>query len=183
MKRLACLTLITILLLCWVPIFKIAHATIVNGNIATDTEWTINDSPVTLNSMVTVANGTTLTIDPGVTVNLNEYSLGIAGTLTAIGQPDDPIIFTVINSQYQFLIGTVYFSGTSTNWNDINQTGSIIQNVYLNQIVVQVSGASPKIDSCYFNSRAIRQQSASTAAHPKSQTIIMSTAVRTQATP
>ena len=43
------------------------------------------DSPVTFNQTVIVASNATLTIDPGVTVNMGMYSLTVYGTLIAKG--------------------------------------------------------------------------------------------------
>ena len=97
MKRLACLILIITILISSLAFVRIdVHATTVGGTIATNTEWTINDSPIVFNGSVTVAANATLTIDSGVTVNFGAYSsLTVAGTLTAIGTPDNPITFTI----------------------------------------------------------------------------------------
>ena len=70
--------------------------TIVGGTIATDTTWTVEGSPYILQSEnVTVNDNVTLTIEAGVTVELNTArSLWVNGTLLAVGTPTQPITFT-----------------------------------------------------------------------------------------
>ena len=101
MKRLACIILILTILISGLAFVRISvHATTVSGNITTNTEWTINDSPIVLNSTVRVYPNATLTIDPGVTVSFAAYSsMYISGILTAIGRPDSLITFTCPDSQ------------------------------------------------------------------------------------
>ena len=60
------------------------------------------DSPIIFNGTVTVGNGVTLTIDPGVTVNLGIYSLQVGGTLIATGDVDNKILFTLRDNVSQF---------------------------------------------------------------------------------
>lgn len=68
------------------------------GTISANTTWTIADSPVEVCvSGVTVAQGASLTVDPGVTVkfdNSNSSSIYVQGVLSAIGTPAQPITFT-----------------------------------------------------------------------------------------
>jgi hypothetical protein len=59
--------------------------------ITSDTTWTKTDSPVIFSGPVVVSIGVTLTIDAGVTVNLNGYPLFVNGTLKAIGSASDKI--------------------------------------------------------------------------------------------
>ena len=63
----------------------------VNGVINTDTTWTKANSPYNLTAPVEVAQGTTLTIEQGVTVNLNTFDLIINGYLVASGTSNAPI--------------------------------------------------------------------------------------------
>jgi hypothetical protein len=52
----------------------------VYGQVNSDTTWTQANSPYTLTGIVQVRSGVTLTIQPGVTVNLGTYSLQVNGT-------------------------------------------------------------------------------------------------------
>ena len=87
MKRLACI-LVLMLLVSGVFFIQTAHAQ-GTGNqwITSNTEWTLAQSPINFNRSVTVENGTTLTIDPGVTVNLGLYQLLVYGTLMPKATP------------------------------------------------------------------------------------------------
>ena len=112
MKRLACIILIATILVGGLFFVKTTHATIVSGTLTVDTHWTQNDSPINFNGTVTVANNVTLTIDPGVTVNLGMYALFVSGTLNATGDPSNEIMFTA-SAIYNFTQQTLmrqYFS-------------------------------------------------------------------------
>ena len=69
-------------------------ATTVNGGNVSG-KWTKADSPYHVNGNITVAAGSTLEIEPGVTVVLgSEAGLSVGGQLLAQGTPGDSIIFT-----------------------------------------------------------------------------------------
>ncbi len=75
---------------------QMVAATIVGGEITTDTTWTLAGSPYILQTQnVTVRDNVTLTIEPGVTVEINAgRGLWVYGTLLAVGTPAQPITFT-----------------------------------------------------------------------------------------
>ena len=153
MKRLACVILITVVLVSVLFFVKTISGTTVGGTLYVDTHWTTADSPVTFNGTVMVNNNVTLTIDPGVTVDLGVYGLFVSGTLVAVGSVDNEITFTASAiSNYSIIVSAlISFGPTSSSWNDATNSGSIIQNANLNQIDLQMSSASPKIDSCSFS--------------------------------
>ena len=68
---------------------SLSLATDVGGIIDTDTTWGLAGSPYTITLRVQVAEGVTLTIMPGVEVNIEgnppEESIEIWGNLSAIG--------------------------------------------------------------------------------------------------
>lgn len=67
----------------------------VKGIISQNTTWTLGQSPYVITSSVTVANGTTLTIEPNVEVRFDgNFSLVINGSLYAVGTNDGWISFT-----------------------------------------------------------------------------------------
>ncbi len=78
-------------------------STDVGGSIASDTTWGSAGSPYVVTSTVVVENGAVLTIEPGVEVRVGaglairvgSSSLG-AGTLSARGTPELPIVFTSV---------------------------------------------------------------------------------------
>jgi hypothetical protein len=128
-------------------------ATEVNGLIASDTAWTKANSPYNLTSSITVAFEVTLTIEPGTIVQLNEYYLQINGTLIARGTSNDPINFhggapistggwAITTEDYDY---SIVFSPSSTNWSQQTQSGSIIENAVIGNLVI--NGGSPKISN------------------------------------
>jgi hypothetical protein len=163
MKRLACTLLTAIILVGGLFFVETTHATMVSGTLTVDAHWTQNDSPINFNGTVTVANNVTLTIDPGVTVNLGMYSLFVSGTLNATGDPSNEIMFTAsaISNFTTNINAAIFFSPSSTPWSDAISSGSIIQNANLNQIYLQINSASPKIDNCQFNFQTTYQSTIS----------------------
>ncbi len=71
------------------------HAyTEVAGLVESDATWTLAESPIRLTGSVTVNPGVTLTIEPGVTVDIWEYDLDVKGALNATGTSENKIIIT-----------------------------------------------------------------------------------------
>jgi len=61
--------------------------------------WTLAGSPYNVQGSISIPNGTTLTIQPGVTINFQgHYKLNVQGRLLAIGTATDTIIFTATNT-------------------------------------------------------------------------------------
>lgn len=120
----------------------IQASTDVTGIISSDTTWTKANSPYSLTGPMLVSEGVTLTIEPGVTVNFNEYYIKVNGTLVARGSNADPINCnggSNISPNY-----AITFTSSSSDWNEQTATGCIIENSILSSIYI--SGASPKID-------------------------------------
>ena len=111
----------------------------VSGVLSENTTWTKTGSPYTLTANVLVSNGITLTIESGVTVNLNGYLLMVNGTLNARGTSADKILF---NGG-----GTITFTSYSVAWNEATASGSIIEYATLGAARVTMTGANPKINS------------------------------------
>lgn len=78
-----------------------AADTPVSGSITGDTTWTQAMSPIWVEGTVTVTNGATLTIDPGVDVRFNgSYSLTVVnGALVANGNPSGGGVITFTSNQ------------------------------------------------------------------------------------
>jgi len=74
-----------------------AQTTVTGGNVSGT--WTLLGSPYNVQGSITIADATTLTIEPGVTVNfLGTYRLNVQGCLLAIGTSSDTIMFTSANT-------------------------------------------------------------------------------------
>jgi hypothetical protein len=115
--------------------------TTVNGSIDTNTTWTRAGSPYTLTNDVEIRTGATLTIEPGVTVNLGSHQLRVYGTLNARGTTDR--IAFVGNS------GLIVFD-SDFGWNEQSGTGCVIDNAYFSSIAIAVNSGYPKISNSYF---------------------------------
>jgi hypothetical protein len=128
--------------------FGTAHAaTDVTGIISSDTTWAKADSPYSLSGSVAVDKGVTLTVEPGVTVNLNNYYIQVNGTLVARGTSTVQIY---INN------GSITFTQLSASWNEQTGSGCIIENAILalNE-AMEINNASPKIDQSSVNATIV----------------------------
>ncbi len=110
----------------------------VNGIIFSDTIWTKTDSPIILTGPTAINVGVTVTIEPGVMVNINGYYIQVNGTLTAKGTDSERI---------QINNGLLRFTPVSIGWNDENDTGCIIQYASLYNASISASNAI-KLDYC-----------------------------------
>jgi hypothetical protein len=129
------------LILANVLFVEVQAATNFNGLISSDTTWTKASSPYSLTGPVAINQGVTLRVEPGVTVNLNGYYIRVNGTLNARGSPNDKITFNG---------GQITFTNVSNGWNEQTQSGCLIQNAIINQILISNSN-SIKIDSSIIN--------------------------------
>ncbi len=120
------------------------QATEIGGIISSNTTWLKVNSPYTLTGAVGITNGTVLTIEPGVTVNLLNNYIQINGTLNAKGITTDPIFFNGLGD------AKISFTQSSSDWNEQASSGSIIENTVFQTVTLQVDGCSPKISSNYF---------------------------------
>ena len=109
--------------------------------ISQDSTWTPAGSPYTLTGDTLVYQGVTLTIEPGVTVNLGSYYIEVNGTLSAIGSPSDKINFNG---------GQITFTTISNGWSEQTDSGCLIENANIHQ--TSISSSNPlKIDSSNIN--------------------------------
>ena len=66
----------------------------IGGTLGSDTIWTSSQNPIKLSSDLTIPSGVTLTIEPGVHLDLWEYQLIINGLLICRGTSDNQVIIT-----------------------------------------------------------------------------------------
>ena len=84
----------------------------VSGIISTNTTWTVANSPYNVTNNLLVLTGVTLTIQPGVIVNISpSKTIQISGELNAIGTISDSIVFQ--NSSNGQPFGYIEFSDES----------------------------------------------------------------------
>jgi parallel beta-helix repeat protein len=91
-------------------------------SINSDTTWTKLNSPYTLTQPISISDHVTLTIEPGVTINMNGYDLLVNGVLVAKGSSNEKINF----KQGDILLGA-------------SASGSIIENSILNSTNLSVN--------------------------------------------
>ena len=81
---------------------------------ASSTEWTADGSPYTVTGNLVVPSGVTLTVDTGVQVAFDAgMGMVVAGTLVAIGQSGQPVVFTLASA-----------SPSAGNWQGIVLAGA-----------------------------------------------------------
>jgi hypothetical protein len=113
----------------------------VSGIISSDTTWTQANSPYGLTGPVAVNIGVTLTIEAGTTVLLGSNYIQVNGTLVAIGNTTNAIIFNG---------GTINFEQSSNSWNEQTQTGCIIDYA-VSSCSIDIYNASPLISNSQFS--------------------------------
>jgi len=117
----------------------------VSGSIVEDTLW--DAETVRVVGDVTIENGVTLTIAPGVLVEFQDYySLTVAGTLLAIGTPDCRIRFTTDEPQ-DFTVDQSHASCWNGIWFD--QTASTNAPSCLAYCIIEHSKATGEGDGRY----------------------------------
>ncbi|UCH88721.1 MAG: right-handed parallel beta-helix repeat-containing protein [Thermoplasmata archaeon] len=78
--------------------------TYVSGVISVNTTWTVANSPYIAKSNLLVDNQTTLTIKPGVVVKFDQgYYLMVKGTLSAVGNENNYIVFTSNQGSWEYI--------------------------------------------------------------------------------
>lgn len=92
----------------------------VSGGILTNTTWSKVNSPYIVTGNISVYSGATLNIEPGVVVKFNkDFSIRVQGTLNAIGNLTDKIIFTNSNNNNIDWIGSNGTDLSSSSWGGI----------------------------------------------------------------
>jgi hypothetical protein len=127
--------------------------------ITADTIWSIAGSPYVLSSHVIVGENVTLTIEPGVTVDLAGFYLQVEGTLNAVGNSSNPIKF-----ESQPANAEIIFESSSTPFNADDNSGCIIENAEINA-EISINGSAPIISKCQIKGGITITQAAPTITH------------------
>jgi uncharacterized protein (TIGR02145 family) len=128
MKKLLTLTMIIVF-----PIIILAQTIVPGGNV--DGTWTQSGSPYLINGDITVLNGMTLIIQPGVNVVFQDYfTFFVDGTINANGTLNDSIVFTVADT-------TGYYNATHVGWGGI-KANFTISSVNLSFCIIEFSKTS-----------------------------------------
>lgn len=121
------------------------NPTQVSGIISADTTWSLASSPYELTAKVQIANGSTLSIEPGVSIYGNGQAIEVFGTLKAIGNANNRIKFTntkvspgsqsssllyLIDLDYlEFNSGAIYSPGGNGIYGSLNLRNSVIEGI------------------------------------------------------
>jgi hypothetical protein len=120
-----------LLLLLFVVSISANAQTSVSGQIATNTTWTLANSPYIVTGNILVPSGVTLTIEPGVVVKVNNgLYIKIQGELIAIGTSSSKIIITSSNTlKFKGDWDKIWLAGVATNFDSNNNyvSGTIIK--------------------------------------------------------
>jgi parallel beta-helix repeat protein len=130
-------------------------ATNVNGIITSDAIWTKENSPYSLTGPVGVSQGATLTIEPGTTVNLNNYYIIVNGSLVAKGIGTDKVQINGIEGSPPGIplgssLAISYTYGITINNYNQYSSGSTFENAIINSVRIAL-GSYGKINNCTIN--------------------------------
>jgi hypothetical protein len=129
--------------------------TTVSGTIGSDTVWSQGNTYVVKGNLQ-IPIGVTLTLEPGVTVYLTSYTLQVNGTLKVQGTSSKQVTFIGLSGGYYgSSVSGIVFSQTSPSWSDQTLTGCTIQNAFLQNVVISIEKASPKISYNKLNQSTI----------------------------
>jgi len=123
-----------------VEVFNSVPVSINNNPIGDDNVWSKEESPIEFVGSVVIGEGEILTIEAGVTVEMQGYDLIVKGILRVLGSSSDQVLF----KSEPYAIPTITFTETSIGWDEQTATGSIIDNAIIERIAL-VSDASIKI--------------------------------------
>ena len=132
--------IVSVILVSTVHFSTAQSGTNISGIISSNAVWTEANSPYELTGNVLVSNGVTLAIQPGTFVNLGSYFIEVNGTLQAVGNEANPVIFNN---------GQITFTKFSRDWNESTASGCIITNSIINSTLAISNAAEIDNDTIY----------------------------------
>ena len=142
MRKLTCAILIISVLSVSLLCVEVGHASsFESGLLNVDATWTTEGSPYTLTGTLIINGSATLTIQPGVTVDLGNYQIEVEGVLNAQGTSGDRLVFSGSSSS-----AAIEFS--------FSNYGSTIENANFYSVSVLIQSGSPTISGNYFVSNS-----------------------------
>ncbi len=147
-----------------------AGATEVPPVIEQDAVWTAAGNPYTVANTTSIAEGVSLTLEPGVTVELAEgVDLFVFGEILALGTESEPVLFTGKPTDGDpERWGSVIFEETSTPavYTDVDdyQSGSVLEHGVFEFATraLRMGGASPYVHRCEFRHNLVEDSTDST---------------------
>jgi len=117
------------------------------GIIRTDTEWSAGSGPRRIDGDIVVAEGATLTLGAGLTVEFAEppagapgYEIAVAGTLRVEGTPEAPVRLTPANEGGHW--GGIRFESTSPAYDPMTGEGSLLRSGLVEGVTPRTEGGA-----------------------------------------
>ena len=138
-------------LVCSLRFDMVEASTEVTGIIDSDVVWRKVDSPFNLTGPILVDEDVTLTVEAGVTVDLNGYYLRVDGTLRARGSLFDKIYFIGGGSEPPNY--AITFTENSTSWNELEGSGCVLEYVVIDSVHAGISmeEVAPRVDGNFIS--------------------------------
>ncbi|PVX26951.1 MAG: hypothetical protein CW716_04825, partial [Candidatus Bathyarchaeum sp.] len=113
----------------------------INENpVSDDNVWSKEESPIEFTGAVVVGEGEVLTIEAGVTVEMQGYDLIVEGTLRVLGSSSDKVYF----KSEPYNVPAIIFIQTSNGWNEQTGSGCMIDNADISNVNL-ISNCSLKV--------------------------------------
>jgi hypothetical protein len=116
--------------------------------------WTASESPYTLTGHLLIPQGSSLTIESGVQIELNDRFIQVDGTLRVLGTSNNPVS---IKGSINMSTPKIKFTSTCVGWDESTGLGTIVRNATIDgqsyaTFFIEIKGSSPRIQDCQISS-------------------------------